>query len=107
MDINRSVPRMIIFGIAALLAGIIVHELTHVFFIHHYGCEATFGVDWHRIYIEPSGDCMSTLSETERDRLHDSQHMVEAIGYQLLPLYFIGGMCFELILSLCTGLDSR
>jgi hypothetical protein len=58
-----------------------VHEQTHASIYNDFGCEdISFGINGDAIYTQ--ADC-STLSQRKMLSLHESQQMVEAVGYQL------------------------
>jgi len=77
-----------------------VHEYTHKYFFDRAGCESDlqFFTEGH----ENTGPAVAAVNasctgtEEELNRLGQRQAMVEAVGYQVLPLYLFVGLLVAL-----------
>lgn len=82
-------------GLLAVLVAIYLHELTHLHLFAQYGCEAS--IRWlvpttsSVALVQPAEDCWRSLTATQRSNLRAAQLMVEAVGYQVVPLYGLLG----------------
>jgi hypothetical protein len=92
----RHIIALALFGCLGLLAGIVFHELTHAAILTHYGCSYSFGFEGYRPYTYAGEQCIHRLSSAQYQRLVLVQDVVEAAGYQLIPLYGLGSMVFGL-----------
>jgi len=94
--------------VVMLTGGVMVHEYTHKYFFDRAGCESDlqFFTEGH----ENTGPAVAavnatcTATEKELNRLDQKQAMVEAVGYQVMPLYLFVGF---LVALQVTGRDER
>jgi len=68
---------------------VLVHEFTHVSIAKDYGCSTSisFNSEWDS-FVATYQECPN-LSSEKLDDLRMTQSIVEAVGYQLFPVYII------------------
>jgi len=107
--VNKAKGFSVLFIIVAMLTGgTLIHEYTHIYFNERAGCESDlqFFTEGH----EGTGPAIAAVNATctgtaeELNRLGQRQAMVEAVGYQVLPLYLTIGL---LVALQVTGSDKR
>jgi len=86
-----------------LTGGTLIHEYTHIYFNERAGCESDlqFFTEGHESTGLAVAAVNATCSGTEEElnRLGQRQAMVEAVGYQVLPLYLFIGLLVALQVS--------
>lgn len=73
--------------------GVVVHEQTHAFIYEDYGCNTSINyIDFDRpeAFASTEATCpVHEMSEAELQGMRTSQKTVDAVGYQIMPMYVI------------------
>jgi len=102
--VNKADSIFTLFIVVVMLTGgIMVHEYTHKYFFDRAGCESDIQFFTQGDERTPAAvaavnaSCSGT--EEELDRLGQRQAMVEAVGYQVLPLYIFLGLLLAVTMT--------
>jgi len=102
--VNKADSLFTLFIVVVMLTGgVLVHEYTHKYLFDRAGCQSDIQVftEGH----ERTGPAVAAVeascsgTEEEMNRLDQKQAMVEAVGYQVLPLYLFIGLLVALQVS--------
>lgn len=95
---------MVFVGLLVMGSFVYIHEATHVAVAHQYGCEAEIEQLFPTEMPDSPMDAFAYVSTSDcpddNEAMHEiAQNQVEAVGYQLMPLYMFVALLGMVIVS--------